>query len=170
MASLKIELKPIGIVHVEAGDEKVKASVNGVPGIVEIFPEYEQGLKGLDGFSHVILITFLHKTGDRERKTLLVKPRRLVKYGFTLEELPLIGVFATDSPHRPNPIGVSIVELTSVEGRFLRVKGLDVFNGTPVLDLKPYTPDRVVQEVRLPEWYASLLEKARRVAPGLSDL
>ncbi|QOR95044.1 tRNA (N6-threonylcarbamoyladenosine(37)-N6)-methyltransferase TrmO [Thermosphaera chiliense] len=170
MAEFRIEVKPIGVVHVEAGDEEVKKSVNGVPGVVEIFPEYEQGLKGLEGFSHIILVTFLHKTSDRDRETLLVKPRRLVKYGFTLEELPLIGVFATDSPHRPNPIGVSIVELARVEGRFLHVKGLDVFNGTPVLDLKPYTPGRVVREVRLPEWYASLLEKARRVEPGLSDL
>ena len=170
MAEFKIELKPIGIVHVEAGDEEVKSSISGVPGIVEIFPDYEEGLKGLEGFSHIILVTFLHKVIDRDRKTLLVKPRRLVKYGFKPEELPLVGVFATDSPHRPNPLGVSIVELTSVSGRFLRVKGLDVFNGTPVLDLKPYTPGRIMRELRLPEWYASLLEKARSVVPGLSDL
>jgi len=170
MAEFKIELKPIGVVHVEASDEEVKSSISGVPGIVEIFPDYEEGLKGLEGFSHIILVAFLHKATDRDRRTLLVKPRRLVKYGFKPEELPLIGVFATDSPHRPNPIGVSIVELTSVSGRFLRVKGLDVFNGTPVLDLKPYTPGRIMRELRLPEWYANLLEKVRSVVPGLSDL
>ena len=92
---------------------------------------------------------------------LIVKPRRLVKYGFSLDELPDMGVFASDAPVRPNPIGLSVVRLHEINGRFLRVSGLDLFDGTPVIDIKPYTPDRVVKDYYLPKWYTELLNKVR---------
>jgi tRNA (Thr-GGU) A37 N-methylase len=84
---------------------------------------------------------------------LTVRPRRWVKLGIGEHELPEIGVFASDSPHRPNPIAVTIVELLAVEGRRLKVRGLDLYNGTPVLDIKPYTFSRRVNGIRVPDWY-----------------
>ncbi|MEM2010044.1 MAG: tRNA (N6-threonylcarbamoyladenosine(37)-N6)-methyltransferase TrmO [Thermosphaera sp.] len=170
MGFAKIELTPIGVVHVDASDEEVRESVNGVDGVVEVYQEYEQALKGLEGVSHLILVTYLHKVSEQDRKVLLVKPRRLVKYGIPPENLPLIGVFATDSPVRPNPIGISIVELKRVLGRFLEVRGLDVFNGTPVLDIKPYTAGRIVQNPVLPNWYSELLKMVEKTAPGVREL
>jgi tRNA (Thr-GGU) A37 N-methylase len=76
-----------------------------------------------------------------------------------LEELPLVGVFSSDSPHRPNPLAVTIVELVKREGSQLFVNGLDLFNNTPVLDIKHYTPNRVIQNISLPQWYKELEDK-----------
>ena len=155
---MEIILKPIGVVHDNVSDEDVKSSWEGVEGVVEVFPEYEEGLNGIEGFSHIILITYLHKTTEEHRRVLKVKHRRLRRFGIEIDDIPEVGVFCTDSPHRPNPIGLSIVELVKREGRFLYVKGLDLFDGTPVLDIKAYTRDRVVEEIRVP-WWVKVLEK-----------
>jgi len=159
---LMIRLKPIGVVRVELSDDEVRKAwfTGGVEGIVEVYPEYAEGLRGIDGFSHLILITWLHKADDEgKRRVLVVKPRRFMMLGFKPEELPVMGVFACDSPHRPNPIGLSIVRLLGREGRILRVAGLDLFDGTPVLDIKAYTPDRAVDNVVVPEWYREFERK-----------
>lgn len=94
---------------------------------VEVFQEFSEGLKDLDGFSHVVLIALLHRA-------LEVKLR--VTPPFDDQER---GVFATRSPLRPNHLGMSIVELLKVEGRNLLVRGIDLLDGTPVMDIKPYT-------------------------------
>ena len=102
-----------------------------VEGTIEIFPEYEAGLKDIDGFSHLIVIFGLHQAGPRPAGSgLLVLPPL---------QTELRGVFATRSPHRPNPIGLTIVRLRGRSGCVLRVSGLDMVEGTPVLDIKPYT-------------------------------
>ena len=96
-------------------------------GRIEIFPEFAEGLDGLEGFSHIIVIFHFHKSGPGKLKVVppgQTKPR---------------GVFATRSPHRPNPIGLSVLRLLGREGRSLEVSGLDLVDGTPVLDIKPYT-------------------------------
>lgn len=156
-------MKPIGYVRTSFSDEEVKSSLRGVEGYVEILEEYAGGLRGLEGFSHVILIAYMHKVSGEQRKTLLVKPRRLLRFGFKLKELPEVGVFATDSPHRPNPIALTIVELVEIRGNKLYVRELDLYDGTPVLDIKPYTPDRMVDPSKLsvPEWYAKLAREVR---------
>ena len=161
---VEISMKPIGVVRVSASDDEVRDSwiSEGVEGVVEIFPEFEAGLEGIDGFSHIILITWLHKVRPEHRVILKVRPKRLARFGVPLRELPLVGVFATDSPVRPNPIGISIVELVRREGRYLYVKGLDLFDGTPVLDIKAYTPDRAITEIKVPEWYVRTEEVARK--------
>ncbi len=151
--------KPIGYVRTGLPDEAVKRGT--VDGYVEVLPEYVSGLKGLEGFSHIMLIAHLHKTGEEERKVLVVKPRRLVRYGIPEEELPEVGVFASDSPHRPNPIGLTVVRLVEVRGNRLYVKDLDLFDGTPILDIKPYTRGRVYQ-AKFPEWYERLWWRIRR--------
>jgi len=154
-------LKPIGLIRVEMPDEAVKSSLEGVDGIIEVFPEYRDGLQGLAGFSHIIVIAYLHKVAREKRNVLVVRPRRLIRHGFSLDELPEMGVFASDAPVRPNPIGLSIVRLHEIKDRFLRVSGLDLFDGTPVIDIKPYTPDRVVKDFDMPRWYRELLDKVR---------
>lgn len=162
--SSEIDVRPIGVVRVNVSDDEVRNSwiSEGVEGIVEVFPEFQAGLEGIDGFSHIILITWLHKVKSEHRSVLKVRPRRLARFGIPLSELPLVGVFASDSPVRPNPIGVSIVELIGRCGGTLYVKGLDLFDGTPVLDIKAYTPDRAVSGVRVPEWYLKTEQVARR--------
>ncbi len=152
--------KPIGFVRTRYSDEEVKASLRGVDGWVEVLEEYAEGLRGLKGFSHIILVAYLHKTTEEHRRVLVVRPRRLLRLGLSLDELPEVGVFATDSPHRPNPIAITIVKLHSVKGRLLRVSGLDLYDGTPVLDIKPYTASRRVEKPSYPRWYRELYAKA----------
>ncbi|MET1160299.1 MAG: tRNA (N6-threonylcarbamoyladenosine(37)-N6)-methyltransferase TrmO [Thermoprotei archaeon] len=158
----EIILKPIGVVRTSASDDVVRNSLTGVEGYIEIYPEYSVGLDGIEGFSHIIVIAYLHKTSEDHRKVLRVKHRKLVRLGLvSLNELPEVGVFATDSPHRPNPIALTIVELIERRGNILYVKGLDLFDGTPVLDIKPYTPDRIIENPRVPEWYMRIYKKIR---------
>jgi len=166
---MSFPLKPIGVVHVRASDEEVRASLTGVEGVLEIYEEYAEGLCGIEGFSHLIVIALLHKVPEGRRGTLKVRPRRLKLLGLSEEEIPEVGVFCTDSPHRPNPVALTIVELVEVNGRFLRVRGLDLFDGTPILDLKPYTPSRRVEGIRVPEWYQRALERLKEKDPKLKD-
>ena len=88
------------------------------------FPEHKEALEGLEGFSHIFVIAYFHRLRSEQIGPLKVKPRGLLKHGFKLEELPLIGVFALDSPTRPNPIGLSLVPLLRIEGTNLVVSPL----------------------------------------------
>jgi len=126
-------------------------------------------LEAIDGFSHLLVLFYLHKVTEKQRKLLKARPRRLTQYGLNLEDLPLVGVFCLDSPHRPNPIGLSVVKLLWKKGRIIRVKGLDAFNGTPVLDLKPYSPGRKVEKFEVPKWYENLLAKLKAKADNILD-
>ncbi len=96
-------------------------------GEIEIEPRFARGLDGLEGFSHIVVIFHFHKA--RGAKLEVVPPGRSKPRG----------VFATRSPHRPNPLGLSVLKLLGRDGRVLRVSGLDLIDGTPVLDIKPYT-------------------------------
>jgi tRNA-Thr(GGU) m(6)t(6)A37 methyltransferase TsaA len=153
---------PIGIIRTIASEEEIKNSYEGVEGTIEIFEEFSSGLEGIEEFSHLIIIFWMDKVSEKDRKTLKVKHRRLLRFGFKEDEIgPEVGVFCTDSPHRPNPIGITIVELINREGRFLKVKGIDAFNGTPVIDIKPYTYDRIIENIRVPKWFKEILEKLK---------
>jgi len=134
-----------------------------VDGVVELLPEYVDGLRGLEGFSHIIIVAYFHKVPEEGRRVLLVRPKGIARrLGLPLEALPEVGVFATDSPHRPNPIAITVVKLYRISGRYLYVGGLDLYSGTPVLDIKPYTPSRRVDSLSLPEWYSQLLELIKK--------
>jgi len=131
------EVRFIGRVK-ESGEVKAK---------LEIFQEFCDGLRGIDDFSHLIILYWFHlRDNEKERRTLLVFPRR---HAVNVEK----GVFACRSPSRPNPIGLCVVELVKVEGRILTVKGLDAFKDSPIIDIKPYLPRAdSIPDAHVPSW------------------
>ncbi|MBN2489038.1 MAG: tRNA (N6-threonylcarbamoyladenosine(37)-N6)-methyltransferase TrmO [Methanosarcinaceae archaeon] len=128
----EVRYKPIGVIHSPFKEPRgvpiQPTAAKGVRGTVELEPEYVDGLKDIEGFSHIILIFHLHMS---EGYSLKVKP-------FLDDHLH--GLFTTRAPRRPNPIGISVVRLLKVEGRVLHVEGVDMVDGTPLLDIKPYIP------------------------------
>ena len=119
---------------------------------VVIVPKLVEALDGIDGFSHAVIIFYLHKVGEERRSRLKVHPQGK-------RELPLVGVFATRSPVRPNPIGITVVKLLERQGNVLKVLGLDAYDGTPVLDVKPYLRRYdLLKEATMPDWLLRLRE------------
>jgi tRNA-Thr(GGU) m(6)t(6)A37 methyltransferase TsaA len=159
----QLVLKPVGVVHTNASDPQIKEENREVEAVVEIFPEFEEALEGLEGYSHLFIISYLHKLRPDQIGPLKVKPKRATKRGFRLEELPSLGVFALDSPTRPNPIGLTLVRLLKRRNRKLFVAGIDLFDGTPVIDVNPYQPDYQVNEYTVPEWYLKLMDKTGHI-------
>jgi tRNA-Thr(GGU) m(6)t(6)A37 methyltransferase TsaA len=157
----KYILMPIGIVKVSEDDQTVNESYNGVNGVVEIFDEYSDGLDGIESFSHITLFAFLDKVSKDQRKVLKVKPKWAVKLSPNPNNIPVVGVFNTHSPHRPNPIAITVVKLEKREGNRLFVSGLDLYDATPIVDIKPYTADRIEKDLRFPEWYKEMICEAR---------
>jgi len=156
-----IELCPIGVIHVDVKDDDLQRK-GSAEGVIEIYDEFKEGLHLLEGFSHLILLTFLNKVDAEARKVLKVRFRRLQQSGVPVELLPEVGIFASDSPHRPNPIGLTIVRVTEIKGKAIYVSGLDVYDGTPVLDIKPYTPFRRIEVVEVPEWFSKIASYVKR--------
>jgi tRNA-Thr(GGU) m(6)t(6)A37 methyltransferase TsaA len=105
--------------------------------------------EGLEQFSHIIVLFWMHQIPRQGSTPTKVHPKGR-------QELPLVGLFATRSPQRPNPIGLSVVRLLECQGNTLMVKGLDAINGTPVVDIKPYLPRDLVVGSTSPEWVAKL--------------
>ena len=126
-----VTYRPIGVLcseHTLAGKTPIQpVYARGCRGRVEVFPEFAEGLADLEGFSHIYIICHFHRAQAAQLK---VKPFLQDKEH---------GVFATRSPVRPNPIGLSVVELVRREGNVLYLDGRDVLDGTPLLDIKPYT-------------------------------
>ena len=126
---MKFEVKPIGIIHTPyetSIDVPIQPAFSETEGRAEIFPEFVSGLDSLEGFSHLILLSWFHKAKDPKMK--------VVPYMDSVER----GLFATRAPARPNPIGFSIVELLQIESNTIFFKGADMLDGTPLLDIKPY--------------------------------
>lgn len=126
------QLQPVGIAHSPLrirGAPPIQSSFSQVEGEIEIFPAYREGLRDIGGFSHLIIVSLFHQA---EKQALLEKP--------LLDGEANHGIFATRHFNRPNPIGISYVILKEVRGSSLIVKGIDLLDGTPVLDIKPYIP------------------------------
>ncbi|MEM1566456.1 MAG: tRNA (N6-threonylcarbamoyladenosine(37)-N6)-methyltransferase TrmO [Candidatus Bathyarchaeia archaeon] len=115
--------------------------------VIRIFPEFCEALKGIEDYSHIIVLYWIHLRDDEEnRRTLLVYPRRHAVNVLT-------GVFACRSPSRPNPIGLCVVKLVRKQGCMLVVKGLDAIENSPIVDIKPYVPKLdSIPDARVPEW------------------
>ena len=106
----------------------------------------KEALDQIEKFSHIIVLYWMHKTSQSQRSVMKVHPRGK-------QSLPLVGVFATRSPARPNPIGVATVKLLEHHDNVLKVSGLDAVDGTPVLDIKPYIPGYdSPTEAKTPDW------------------
>jgi tRNA-Thr(GGU) m(6)t(6)A37 methyltransferase TsaA len=154
----EISYSPIGTIKSPFKEPKgtpiQTSAAIGVEGIVEIFQEFADGLKDLEGFSHIILLYHFHLAKEA---SLQVKP--------FLDERNH-GVFATRAPSRPNPIGISVVRLVNIEGNMLRIEDVDIVDGTPLLDIKPYVPEFDIQEVERKGW---LDKKINKLATSRDD-
>jgi tRNA (adenine37-N6)-methyltransferase len=155
METSMFTMKPIGFVRSPYTETKQVPKGPGTKhvaeGTLEIAPEFEPGLQDVEGFSHLFVLWV---------------PNRAE--GYDLVGIPPVddrphGVFATRSPRRPNPIALTVVELIGRDGRNLRVKGVDMLDGTPILDLKPYMSSIPEEKLRL-GWFAEA--EARRSAKG----
>jgi tRNA-Thr(GGU) m(6)t(6)A37 methyltransferase TsaA len=145
---MKIEFTPIGIIHSPFKEPEgmpiQPPGAAGSKGTVEVFEDFRSGLKDLDGFSHIILLYHFHRS-----------------YGFNLHVVPFIdseerGLFATRAPKRPNPIGLSVVQLDRIKDGVLYIRNVDILDDTPLLDIKPYVPEFDAQKEVRTGW----LEKA----------
>jgi tRNA-Thr(GGU) m(6)t(6)A37 methyltransferase TsaA len=146
-----ITYKQIGIIHSPFLEPKgtpiQAAAAAGIKGSVSLYPEYTPGLKDLEGFSHIMLLYHLHlSTGN----SLLVKP---------FLDNDLHGVFATRSPSRPNNIGLSVVRLLGIESNILHIEDVDMIDGTPLLDIKPYVPGFDIRQVERFGWFEKNIHK-----------
>ena len=140
-------LEPIGIVRSEI-KQPGQHDWTGLISEIIVDDRFAAALDGLDEFSHIIILFWLHRspTGDIPLK---VHPMRR-------PELPLTGIFATRSPGRPNPVGLTTVRLLGRQGNVLKVQGLDAIDGTPVIDIKPYIPDAdTVTGAEIPRWLSN---------------
>ncbi len=155
---MQMTYEPIGVIHSpykkRQGMPIQPAGASGVRGRVEVFEAHREGLKDLDGFSHIILLYHFHRSK-----------------GYSLRVIPFIdsvlrGVFATRAPKRPNPIGLSVVKLRQVEGRMLHIENIDVLDQTPLLDIKPF----VYEFDAHPEARSGWIEKVRSaISKGQAD-
>ena len=152
---MRITYRPIGSIHSPFKDLKdmpiQPTGQASAPGVAELLPEFAAGLKDLEGFSHVILLYHLHKV---RRVDLTVTP-------FLGSESR--GVFATRAPTRPNPIGLSVVELVRIEGNLLYLGNVDILDGTPLLDIKPYVPEFDQPVAARAGWLEAVRGKARYI-------
>lgn len=131
-------LREIGIVRHEYSDDEVRDNAGKIEGSLNIYPEYAEGLYTIEKYERIFVITIMHKHLD-EQFPLKVRPRLLLRQNYRIEDLPEIGVFATDSPSRPNPLGLTLLKIRKIDGNRIDVTGLDLFNETPIVDIKPYT-------------------------------
>lgn len=148
--NMKYIMRPIGMIHspfTDKGKTPIQPTRSTAIGTVEVYPEFVDGLQDIDGLSHIILLYVFHRSSGYSLK---VKPY--------LDD-QLHGLFATRYPERPNPIGLSIVRLLSRKGNSLSIEGVDVLDGTPLLDIKPFVPDFDIQTNHSTGWYDNRSKK-----------
>lgn len=155
---MTIEYKQIGTIYSPFENKEgmpIQAiSANGIKGKIEINKDLEEGLYGLNGFSHILLIYSFHKSEGFDLKT---KPFLSNKF---------FGVFATRAPKRPNAIGISVVKMLRINNNIIEIENVDVLNGTPLLDIKPYVPEFDIHKAEKIGW---LENKVSEIAQKKSD-
>jgi tRNA-Thr(GGU) m(6)t(6)A37 methyltransferase TsaA len=149
-----MKFTPIGIIHspfLEPENMPIQPTgAASIKGTIEVFEDFQAGLKDLDGFSHIILLYHFHRS-----------------HSFDLQVIPFMdtvprGLFATRAPKRPNPIGLSIVQLDKIEEGVLYIRNVDILDGTPLLDIKPYVPEFDAQANVTIGWF----EKSKKDIPN----
>ncbi len=150
MNRMPVECGAIGVVR-NAVREPTDAGWGSVVSRVEVRPEFQAGLQGLDQFSHAIVVFLMHRAQFVPATHVVRRPQERL-------DMPLVGIFAQRARHRPNAIGVTTVSIERLESCAVLVRGLDAIDGTPVLDIKPYVPayDRP-RDPRVPEWIERLM-------------
>jgi tRNA-Thr(GGU) m(6)t(6)A37 methyltransferase TsaA len=152
---MEIRYKPVGVIRTPfktLHDMPIQAAgAKGVTGRVEIEQVYQPGLKDLEGFSHIFLIYHFHKAR-----------------GYALEVRPFLdddkhGIFATRAPKRPNPIGISVVKLTGIQGCTLSIEDIDVLDETPLLDIKPFVPEFDTRQTQQTGWLSGKADKVHNI-------
>ncbi len=150
---MTLNIKTIGTIETSFVDlEGMPIQPSGaeeVTGTITLYKEYEEGLQDIEGFSHIILLYYFHKS---KGYSLRVKP-------FLDDQKK--GLFSTRAPRRPNPIGISIVQLLKREANTLIIKGIDVLNGTPLIDIKPYVPGFDAKNATSIGWLENKQEEAK---------
>ncbi len=151
----EIIYRPIGVIHSPfkgiEGTPIQPTGAKGVKGTIEMDPAYAVGLEDLEGFSHLIVLYHFH-----------------LSKGFNLRVLPFLdthyrGVFATRAPNRPNPIGLSVVKLVRIKGPVLTIENVDLVDGTPLLDIKPYVPEFNAAKAVKIGWLSKKIKKTDRI-------
>lgn len=143
-------MQPIGIIHSPFSDKEqtpIQASRSQAIGTVEVYPEFSDGLQDIEEFSHIYLLYVFHNSS-----------------GYSLQIKPFLddqehGLFATRYPYRPNPLGISTVRLLFRQANVLTIEGVDVLDGTPLLDIKPYVPDFDLRTDVRAGWYETRSKK-----------
>ena len=147
-----VTVKPVGYVKTEAFGDEVKDKTRNSEIIIDL--ELAPALEGITNYSHLYILFWMHEIPEEKRMILKVHPRGRM-------DVPLVGIFAVRTNLRPNPLGLTLVELVKVKGNILTVRGLDAFNGTPIIDIKPYDHWDIAGNIRVPEWWAKLQEEKR---------
>lgn len=144
---MRIQLQSIGVVQNEFTQAVPEGWESAVQQVV-IAEEWAPALDGIEEFSHLYVLFWLHGIEGKIERHVHPENR---------QDLPAVGLFATRTPRRPNPIGLQVVELLSRKGNVLTIRGLDALNGSPVLDIKPYLPrGDCIPEARIPAWLKKL--------------
>lgn len=146
-----IKMAPIGYVVNDVADNEVPKRRAEMISEIVINDCWTDALQGIEDYSHIFVL-FWMSNQERNRVEQLIHPRGNNK-------LPLTGILATRARNRPNPIGLAVVELLGKNGNRLKVKRLDAFNGTPILDLKPYDDYDIFNSIRVPEWWVNYCRK-----------
>lgn len=150
-----ITLRPIGRVKNSIRKFKREGWDSVISEII-LDPPYAEALDGIEEYSHLYILFWISRLRPAQRKMKKIHPK-------SRPDLPLVGIFATRTQYRPNPIGLTLVKLISRNKNILKVKGLDALQGTPVIDIKPISPrQEFLQKYRVPEWHDRLWQKPKR--------
>lgn len=142
---LNMAIKPIGIVRNDIKETSKPGWEVGMVSELILDPYLEEFTEGLEEFSHIMVVFWMHKAPLDRGIPSKVHPQGR-------QDLPLVGLFATRAPHRPNPVGISVVRLLNCQGNILRTEGLDAIDGTPLIDIKPYLPGNEIDDAHFPPW------------------
>jgi tRNA (adenine37-N6)-methyltransferase len=147
----KIIIEPVGFVSSPVS-ERTDENWGEVKSKIILEPEFAGALLGLEGFSHAIIVTYLHEANYEKEKHLQRRPRNL-------KTMPMLGIFSQRAKNRPNPIGITAVQILKVGNDYIEIKGLDAIDKTPILDIKPYYPhyDKI-EDSKVPEWVNILMK------------
>jgi len=152
---LGISLKAIGRVRNSIGKMKREGWESVVSEII-LDPQLEEALAGVEDYSHLLILFWLSRVQRAGRGMKKIHPK-------SRQDLPLVGIFATRTQYRPNPIGLTLVKLLGRRKNVLRVRGLDALNGTPVIDIKPINPrHEFPKDIRVPKWYDQLWKESKK--------